>query len=280
MSQSLIYLKNEAEIRIIKEGGRRLALILSRLAKEAKPGTSTAYLEDLALRLIAEAGGWPAFKDYPMGGGLVFPSALCVSINEEVVHGASLPDRIFKSGDIVDLDIGMEWPAVGVTPSQFLEPRNSLSPHGGYYSDTCVTVAVGKVNSQAKKLMRVTRECLDLGIKAAQPGNRLNDIARAIESHAESHGYGVVRDLVGHGLGYYAHERPDVFNFVIREQSPENLRLEPGMVIAIEPMINEGSWQVDTTDNGYTIVTADDSLSAHFEHTVAITTSGPVILTI
>ncbi len=128
--------------------------------------------------------------------------------------------------------------------------------------------------------MRVTRECLDLGIKAAQPGNRLNDIARAIESHAESHGYGVVRDLVGHGLGYYAHERPDVFNFVIREQSPENLRLEPGMVIAIEPMINEGSWQVDTTDNGYTIVTADDSLSAHFEHTVAITTNGPVILTI
>jgi len=275
----MIYIKTSEEIRIIHEGGRRLAAILSQLSQAVQPGVRTAYLEDLANNLIEKTGGWPAFKDYPMGGDIFFPSSLCVSINNEVVHGASLPDRLLKSGDIVDLDIGMEWPIRDDLRQEFSAPNNKLSPHGGYYTDTCRTVAVGKISSQAKKLLKVSRECLDLGIKAAQPGKRINDIARAIENHAHNHGYGVVEDLVGHGLGYYAHEKPDVFNFVIREQSADNIILEPGMVIAIEPMINAGSWEVDTGDNGYTIVTADGSLSAHFEHSIAIMPDGPLILT-
>lgn len=275
----MIYIKTPEEIRIMREGGRRLAAILSQLSQAAQPGVRTAYLEDLANSLIKKAGGWPAFKDYPMGGDIFFPSSLCVSINNEVVHGASLPDRLLKSGDIVDLDIGMEWPIRDDLRREFSAPNNKLSPHGGYYTDTCRTVAVGKISSQAKKLLKVSRECLELGIKAAQPGKKINDIARAIENHAHAHGYGVVEDLVGHGLGYYAHEKPDVFNFVIREQSADNIILEPGMVIAIEPMINAGSWEVNAGNNGYTIVTADGSLSAHFEHSVAIMPDGPLILT-
>jgi len=275
----MVYIKSVEEIRIIREGGRRLAAILSRLALEAKPGTSTAYLEDLANRLITQAGGWPAFKDYPMGGKLFFPSALCVSINNEVVHGASLPDRLLKTGDIVDLDIGMEWPVTEALRREFKAPTNTLSPHGGYYSDTCRTVPIGKISASAKKLLKVTRECLERGIAAAQAGNFINDIGRAVEIHASNHGYGVVEDLVGHGLGYYIHEKPDVLNFIISDKAPENIRLEPGLVIAIEPMINLGGWEVKTGQNGYTILTADGSLSAHFEHSVAITTEGPFILT-
>lgn len=214
-----------------------------------------------------------------MGGGIFFPSTLCVSINDEVVHGAALPDRVLEAGDIVDLDIGMEWPATDELREKYSAPYNKLAPHGGYFTDTCRTVAVGKIGAGAKKLLKVTRECLELGIKASRPGNKLNDIARAIETHAHKHGFGVVEDLVGHGVGYYAHEKPDVFNFIIREEATENLVLRPGMVIAIEPMINEGSWEVDTAENDYTIITADGSLSAHFEHTVAIMPEGPQILT-
>lgn len=275
----MIYLKTVEEIRIMKEGGRRLASILRRLASEVKPGLQTAYLEDLANQWITEAGGFPAFKDYPMGGKIFFPSSLCVSINDEVVHGAALPDRILKSGDIVDLDIGMEWPITPELKKEYAAPTNQYSPHGGFYSDTCLTVPVAKVSAGAKKLIQVTRECLEKGIKAAQPGAFMNDIARAVESHAHQHGYGVVEDLVGHGLGYYIHEKPDVLHFTVNDQSPDNIRLEPGMVIAIEPMINLGDWQVKTAKNGYTIVTADGSLSAHFEHSIAITQDGPLILT-
>jgi len=275
----MIYLKSAAEIRIIKEGGKRLAAILQRLLDEVKPGVETGYLEDLACKLIAENGGRPAFKDYPMGGGLFFPSALCVSINNEVVHGSALPTRIINSGDIVDLDIGMEWPINEDLRQKFQAPLNPHSAQGGFFTDMCATVGAGKISTEAKKLIRVSRECLELAIKAVGPGKKINDLARAVEGHAEKHGYGVVRDLVGHGVGYFAHERPDVFNFEIREDSPDNITLKPGMVIAIEPMINAGSWRVKTAKNGYTIVTADHSWSAHFEHTVAVTENGCEILT-
>jgi methionyl aminopeptidase len=275
----MIYLKSAEEIRIIKEGGRRLAAILNRLLAEVKPGVSTTQLEDLANKLIAEAGGYSAFKNYPMSKNLFFPSTLCVSINNEVVHGAAYPERILVSGDIVDLDIGMEWPITKELQQKFQAPVNPNSQHGGFFTDTCATIAVGKISTEAKKLLTVTRECLELGIKAAQPGNTLNDIARAVQVHAESRGYGVVRDLVGHGVGYYTHEKPDVFNFVIRDNSPENVILKPGLVIAIEPMINAGDWRVTVANNGYTILTADGSLSAHFEHTVAIMADGNEILT-
>ena len=275
----MVYLKTTAEIKIIREGGKILAAILQALVKETKAGVSTASLEDLANRLISAAGGRPAFKDYPMGGGIFFPSSLCVSINNEVVHGAALPARIINSGDIVDLDIGMEWPVTPELKAKMEAPLNPHSKFGGYFTDMCVTVGVGKVNQEAKKLLSVTRECLEAGIKQVKPGNTLNDIGRAVSDIARRHGYGVVRDLVGHGVGYYAHEEPDVCNFPIKENSPDNLVLKAGMVIAIEPMINLGDWQIDVADNGYTIVTADDSWSAHFEHTVAVTEDGYEILT-
>jgi len=275
----MVYLKSNEEIRIIKEGGRRLASILGRLAQELKPGVSTSYLEDLANKLIDEAGGFSAFKNYPMGNHLFFPSTLCVSINDEVVHGAAWPNRLIESGDIVDLDIGMEWPITPELRCEYQAPVNSHSKHGGFFTDTCLTVGVGKISPEARKLLNVTKECLDLGIKAARPGAKLNDIARAVQTNAEKHGYGVVRDLVGHGVGYLAHERPDVFNFEISEKSPENIILKPGMVIAIEPMINLGDWRVEIADNDYTVLTADGSLSAHFEHTIAITDTGCEILT-
>lgn len=276
----MVYLKTPEEIRIIKEGGHRLALILAQLARETKPGVSTAYLEDRANELIVVAGGASAFKDYPMGDGLFFPTTLCVSINNEVVHGTATPNRTIKSGDLVDLDIGMEWPVTPALQREFRVPLNKLSKHGGFFTDTCLTVGVGSISAAAKKLLRVTRECLDLGVAAAGPGKTLNDIARPIEAHAEKYGFGVVRDLVGHGVGYQAHEKPDVFNFTISERSAENIVLKPGMVIAIEPMINAGDWRISVADNGYTILTADGSLSAHFEHTIVITESGHEILTI
>lgn len=275
----MVYIKSSAEIKAIKEGGRRLSAILNRLLSEIKPGIDTEYLEDLANELISKTGGRSAFKNYPMGGKIFFPSTLCVSVNDEVVHGAAYPIRTLKNGDIVDLDIGMEWPVTAELRKEYNLPVNSHSKNGGFYTDMCFTIGVGKISSEAKKLLQVSHKCLELALRAVKPGNTINDIARAVSGYAESHGYGVVRDLVGHGVGYYAHEKPDVFNFEISERSPENIILRPGMVIAIEPMINEGDWRVDMADNDYTVLTADGSLSAHFEHTVAVTENGYDILT-
>lgn len=275
----MVYIKTKEEIRIIKEGGKRLSAILSRVIKEVKPGVETGYLEEMADKMIRDIGGRPAFKNYPMGGGVFFPSTLCISINDEVVHGTALPSRLIKAGDIVDLDIGMEWPVLPEIREKFKAPINKHSKGGGFYTDMCATVPAGPISKEAKKLLRVSQECLQRALKLVKPGNTLNDLARAIQGHAESHGYGVVRDLVGHGVGYFAHERPDVFNFEINDKAPENLVLQPGMVIAIEPMINAGDWEVKTAKNGYTIITADNSLSAHFEHTVAVTEKGCDILT-
>ena len=275
----MIYIKSAEEIRAIREGGRRLSAILKRLIAEVKPGVDTGYLEDLANKMIEKEGGISAFKNYPMGGGIYFPSTLCISINDEVVHGAAYPIRTLKSGDIVDIDFGMEWPADQKVREKHGLPVNPHSKKGGFFTDMCATVGVGKISSEAKKLLQVSKKCLDLALKQVKPGNTINDIARAVSGLAESHGYGVVRDLVGHGVGYFAHEKPDVFNFEISERSSENVVLRPGMVIAVEPMINEGDWRVDMADNDYTVITADGSLSAHFEHTVAVTEKGCEILT-
>ncbi len=275
----MVYIKSAAEIRAIKEGGKRLASILKKLLSEVKPGVDTGYLEDMANKLIAKEGGRSAFKNYPMGGGIFFPSTLCVSINDEVVHGAAYPVRTLKSGDIVDLDIGMEWPVDPEIRAKYKLPANSHTKNGGFFTDMCATVGVGKISASAKKLLQVSQKCLELAIKAVKPGNTINDIARAVSGYAESHGYGVVRDLVGHGVGYLAHEKPDVFNFEISERSSENVVLRPGMVIAIEPMINEGDWRVEIAPNDYTVLTADGSLSAHFEHTIAVTEKGGEVLT-
>ncbi|MFA4942893.1 MAG: type I methionyl aminopeptidase [Patescibacteria group bacterium] len=255
----MVTIKTDKEINILRQGGSKLASILQALAKAVKPGVDTGYLEELTNTLITKAGGRPSFKGYDMGGGLFFPTALCASINNEVVHGTAYPARVLKSGDIIDLDIGMEWQ--------------------GLYTDTCLTVGVGKINKEAKQLIRVTKEALDLGIKQVKPGNTLNDIGSAIENFVDQFGYGIVRDLVGHGVGYQAHEDPNVFNYAIPKNSRENITLKEGMVIAIEPMVNLGTWEVKTAKNGYTIITADNSLSAHFEHTVVVTKKGYEILT-
>jgi len=275
----MIYYKKKEEVRIIREGGKRLSFILESLIKEVKPGVETVYLENIANKFIESFGGASAFKNYPMGGGIYFPSTVCISINNEVVHGAAYPNRILKNGDIVDLDIGMEWPVDEKVRAEFKAPVNPHSKGGGFFTDMCATVGVGKISADAKKLLKVTKECLELGLKQVKPGNKINDIARAISEHAENHGYGVVEDLVGHGVGYFAHEKPDVFNFMIRDNSPENITLKPGMVIAIEPMINEGDYEIKVAKNDYTILTADGSLSAHFEHTVAVTDDGCEVLT-
>ncbi len=274
-----MYIKTKEEIKIMREGGRRLAAILSRLIKEVKPGINTSYLEDLANKLIVENGGVSAFKNYPLGQGVIFPSTLCISINNEVVHGSALPNRVINEGDIVDIDIGMEWPATKELQKEYKAPINPHSKTGGFFTDTCTTVGVGKISAEAKKLIQVTRECLELAIKEVKPDNTINDIARAVQTLAESHSYGVVKDLVGHGVGYFPHEKPDVFNFEIAEKSPENITLKPGMVIAIEPMVNQGTWKVKTAKDGFTVLTEDGLPSAHFEHTVAVTEDGYEILT-
>lgn len=276
----MVYIKTKEEIGAIRAGGKILAGILKKLKAAVKPGASTADLETMMLEMVAEAGGRPAFKDYPMGGGIFFPSAICASINDEVVHGAAIPGRILKAGDIIDIDIGMEWPAKPELREKLGLPLNPHSPAGGFYTDMCATVPVGEISREAKRLLRVTRECLEAGIKQVRPGARLNDIGGLIQSMAESAGYGVVRDLVGHGVGYQAHEDPEVYHYRISERSAANIELKEGMVICIEPMINAGTYKVDVAENGFTIVTADKSLSAHFEHTIAVTKDAYKILTL
>jgi len=274
-----IYIKSAAEIAVIRQGGQILAGILERLGREVRPGANTAALEEMADRAIRESGGRPAFKNYPMGGGLRFPSVLCISINDEVVHGSALPGRMIAEGDIVDIDIGMEWPVTPELRAEIGAPLNIHSQNGGFFTDMCATFAAGKISPEAERLLRVTEECLRRGIAQAKAGNTVNDIGRAVQELAEENGFGVVRDLVGHGVGYQAHEAPDVYNYEADEDYEENPVLREGMVIAIEPMINAGSYRVKSAKNGYTILTADGSLCAHFEHTVAVRKDGGEILT-
>ncbi|HOZ53362.1 MAG TPA: M24 family metallopeptidase [bacterium] len=271
----MIYYKTKEEIEIIRQGGKILANILENLGQKIVPGASTAELEEIAVSSIEGAGGRPSFKNYDMGDDIFFPSGLCVSINNEVVHGASLPDRIIKEGDIVSLDIGMEWPIQ--TKEEAINnnrPYNNKSQLGGFYTDTCRTFPAGKISKEAKKLLEVTKEALNLGISKAIAGNTLNDIGKIIGDYVKSQGYSSVRDLVGHGVGYFAHEDPNVFHYEIGNNSFENMTLEPGMVIAIEPMINQGKFRVKMDGNGYTIITSDGLLSAHFEHSIAILEKG------
>lgn len=275
----MVYIKTNEEIAVIRAGGKILANILKTLKAAVKPGVNTADLEDMMLKMVAEAGGRPAFKDYPMGGGIFFPSAICASVNEEVVHGTAVPGRILKAGDIIDLDIGMEWPVKPELRKKLGFPTNSHSPAGGFYTDMCTTVAVGQISREAKQLLKVTKQCLDEAIKKVRPGARINDIGGTVQRIAEAAGYGVVRDLVGHGVGYQAHEAPEVFHYLINERSAENLELKEGMVICIEPMINIGTHKVKVASNDFTIISADNSLSAHFEHSIAVTKDGFEILT-
>lgn len=253
--------KTEDEIELIARGGVLLSRVLGKIAKRVAPGVSTADLDNLAEKEILKAGGRPAFKGYRIYGvKQAYNSTVCTSVNDEVVHGLAHPGRILKEGDIIGLDIGMQYPA-----------------NGGLFTDMAMTVPVGKISAPAQKLIKVTRECLERAIAVVHAGARLSDIGSAVQTHAEGNGYGVVRDLVGHGVGYDVHEEPRVPNYVDHDYS--DAVLKKGMVLAIEPMINAGAWQVKTLPDGWTVKTTDGSLSAHFENTVAVTDDGCEILT-
>ncbi|MBI5731819.1 MAG: type I methionyl aminopeptidase [Candidatus Magasanikbacteria bacterium] len=256
-----ITIKNKTEIEEIKKGGKLLGNILRKLADLVKPGFATDELEKKAEKMIEEIGGRPSFKNFKSKGEKPYPCALCVSIDEEVVHAPSLPSRILREGQIVSIDVGMQYPA-----------------KGGYYTDMAVTVAVGKISKEAARLIVVTRQALFAGIKAARPGRPLSNIGKAIEKYVKRFGYGIVRDLVGHGVGYAVHEAPRIPNFF--DPSLSRVLLEEGMVLAIEPMITLGSGKVAEGSDGFTIKTADGAIAAHFEHTIVITQKGSDIVTL
>lgn len=254
-----IQLKSSAEIEVLKEGGKRHAQILRELAAMVEPGISTLALEEEALRLVRAGGDKPAHLGYtPFGAPRPFPAALCLSINNEIVHG--IPNekpRVLKQGDIVSIDLSII--------------------HKGLFTDSAITVPVGAIDDEAKELLSVTQEALQAGIEAAEPGNHIGDIGAAISGVVAKTKFSLAENLVGHGLGYKLHEDPYVPNF---GKPGKGEKLVPGMVIAIEPMVNVGKGAIKSLDDGYTIVTKDGSRSAHFEHTVAITEKGPIILTL
>ncbi len=249
------YVKTENEIRLLSEGGKILRRILGDLATMAKPGVSTGDLNQYAEQEIIKAGGRPSFINYGPKDN-PFPAGLCTSINNVVVHGIPSFDEILREGDIIGLDIGMEYK--------------------GLYTDTAITVPVGTIPPDTKKLIDTTRECLDSAIKVAVVGSKVGDIGNAIQSLAEKNGFSVVRDLVGHGVGYDVHEDPMIPGY---GKAGTGLTLTEGMVLAIEPMICEKDYRVHVEDDGWTITTKDGSLSAHFEHTIAVGKKSSEILT-
>lgn len=274
----MIRIKNKQEIVVLKRGGRILASLLDDFKSIVKPGVNTAELEAIAQERIASSGGRPAFKSYPMPDGRLFPSALCTSINNEVVHGPALPGRILKEGDVLKIDVGMEYPL-----PEFRAPKDPVNPHselGGFYTDTARTYIVGQAPAAVVKFVQTAEECLRQGIKAVKPGNDLNDIGRAIQAWAESRGYSVVREMVGHGVGHELHEDPQVPHYEIKDNSLDICVLRPGMVIAIEPMLNMGAWPIKAGPDGFAYVTRDGSLSAQFEHSLFVTETGAEIITV
>jgi len=246
----MIQIKTAGEIERMRQAGQAVAETLEGMRDMVRPGLTTRELDRFAEDALRSRGMRPAFKGYRG-----FPASICASPNEVVVHGFP-SDRPLEEGDILSLDLGAEFQ--------------------GFYGDAALTVAVGRVSAEAHRLLRVTEEALRLGLDQARPGNRLHDISWAIQSHAEGAGYGVVREYVGHGIGRSMHEDPQVPNFGRAGSGP---RLQAGMVLAIEPMINAGTAAVELLEDGWTVVTADRRLSAHFEHTVAIREEGPDILT-
>ncbi len=273
----MIRLKTKEEIEVLRAGGKILARIMDALCAIVRPGVTTGELEALACRLMAEAGGRPAQKDFEMGGGLVFPTALITCLNEEVVHAASLPSRTLKEGDILSIDFVMEYPlhdGKHDIPQNW--PKNPRSALGGYYTDMSRTVPVGRIDEGKTRLIKAVKEALQRGVAAVRPGNTLRDIGLAIQPYVESEGFSVIRDLVGHGVGHSLHEEP---NYII-EEGPANIRLEPGMVLAVEPMIAMGSYRVRESKHGFAYYMADRKPSAHYEHTVVVTEAGHDILTI
>jgi methionyl aminopeptidase len=245
-----IVLKTPAEIEILREANQIVARTLQMLSEHMQPGCTTLHLDSLAEKYCRSCGAEPAFKGYHG-----FSGSLCVSINEQVVHGIPSRKVVVREGDIVSIDFGVRYK--------------------GYYGDAAVTIALGEIDARRRQLLTVTREALYRGIGQAVAGNRINDISTAVQEYVEGHGFSVVRQFVGHGIGSQLHEPPEIPNYRRSEQTP---RLLPGMVLAIEPMVNLGSHEVEVLRDGWTVVTRDRKASAHFEHSVAITEDGPLIL--
>jgi methionyl aminopeptidase len=246
----MIRLKNAREIDGIRRSGRLLARALAALAAEVREGATTRDLDAFVRSYLSARGGRPSFLGY-----FDFPASVCISVNEEVIHGIPGLRRI-RDGDLVSLDLGVDL--------------------DGYFSDAAVTVAVGHATDARRRLLSTTRECLDRAVAAARPGNRVSDISRAVFDHASANGYGVVREYCGHGVGFAPHEDPQVPNYVGGGPNP---RLKEGMVLAVEPMINAGTGDIELLDDKWTVVTADGADSAHFEHTIVVIKNGMEILT-
>jgi methionyl aminopeptidase len=250
----MIFLKSHDEIEIMRAANVIVAEVLAELRTRVAPGVSTAELDSVAEEMTRRRGAVPAFKGYEVHGR-VFPRSVCISINDEIVHGIPSEHRMLKDGDIVGLDFGVCY--------------------RGFYGDAAVTVAIGTADSEAERLMRTTREALMAGIAEVQVGNRIGTLSAAIQERVEREGFSVVRDFVGHGIGKRLHEEPQVPNFGQRDRG---IRLREGMVLAIEPMVNVGGPEVMIKEDGWTAVTRDGSRSAHFEHSVAVTEKGPYVL--
>jgi len=252
LAMAIVY-KTEAEIEKLRAANHVVCAVLDEIGAMVQPGITTWALGERAVEMVHEHRVEPAFLGY---GDPPYPSVVCISLNDEVVHGIPNRDRVLGEGDIVSVDFGVE--------------------KAGYFGDSARTFAVGQISTTARKLMDVTREALDLAIEQCVTGNRVNDVSRAIQQHVENNGFSVVRTFVGHGIGRRMHEEPPVPNFVGPGRNP---RLRRGMVLAIEPMVNEGTWEVkvDPIDH-WTARTRDGKLSAHFEHSVAITENGPDVL--
>ncbi len=247
----MVVLKTGRELAIMKEACRISAGALDLIGRAVEPGVTTAELDRIAEQYILSQGATPNFKNYQG-----YPATACISINHEVIHGIPNKNRVIKAGDIVSVDLGAMF--------------------GGYHGDNAATFAAGDISPEAKRLIDTTRESLYEGIKMARAGGRIGDISAAVQQYVEARGYSVVRDFVGHGIGTNLHEAPEVPNF---GNPGRGIRLIPGMTIAIEPMVNAGRHEVKVMPDGWTVLTKDGSLSAHFEHTVAITPDGPLIMT-
>jgi methionyl aminopeptidase len=247
----MIALKSAREIETIRRSGKVTASVLTELMQTARAGMTTRELDRVAERGIRARGGVPTFKGYRG-----FPASICVSVNDEVVHG--IPgDYVLRDGDLLSIDLGTTL--------------------DGYVSDSAITIGIGPISSAAQRLLDVTQECLMLGIAQMQQGGHVGDIGAAVQEHAERHGYGVVRELVGHGVGREMHEEPQVPNYGRRGLGTS---LRPGLVLAVEPMITQGSPDIVIREDGWTVVTTDGKLAAHFEHTIVVTERGPRILTL
>lgn len=247
-----ITIKSAREVELMREAGRILAIVHDELGKALHPGMTTLEIDRIGEEVIRSYGCEPSFLNY---NG--YPASICVSVNEEVVHGIPSAKRIIKDGDIVSLDAGVIYK--------------------GYHSDAARTYGVGEIDQKAKELIQVTKECFFEGIKYAKEGNHLFDISAAIGNYANERGYGVVRDLCGHGIGMHLHEDPEIPNYKMVRRGP---KLRKGMTLAIEPMINIGTYAVDWLDDDWTVVTSDHSLSAHYENTILITDGEPELLTV